>query len=65
MILVANLYRHEEKLRGQEMSLVINAYSLELYGMRRRLVKITYSLSRILQKLAKKNRLSYDHNAPN
>ena len=38
MILVASWYRHDEKLRGQEMSPAIKPYSLEWCGMWHRLV---------------------------
>ena len=33
MILVASWYRHDDELRGQQMSLAINPYSLEFCGM--------------------------------
>ena len=37
------------KLRGQEMSLAIKNYLLDLCGMWHRLIETTYSPSRILQ----------------
>ena len=43
---VASWYRHDEKLRGQEMSFAKQTYSLELFGMWDRVVETTYSPSR-------------------
>ena len=53
MILVASRCRHDEILCGQEISLAINLYSLQLCSMWHRLVESTYSSSRILQYQAK------------
>ena len=49
MILVASLYRHDDKLRGQETPLAIEPYTLKLCGMWRLLIETTYSPSCILQ----------------
>ena len=65
VILVASWYRHDEKIRSQQISLAIKPYSLELCSMWNYLVETTYSPSRILQWQVKKSRLPCDHNAPN
>ena len=54
-------YRHDKKLRGQEMSLAIKAYSLELCGINSCYWRHIFSKS--YSSIAnKKSWLSYDHN---
>ena len=59
MLLVASLYRHDEKLRGHLISLAIKPCLLELCCMLKpHILQFGFFNSR------QKSQLSYDHNAP-